>query len=98
MALAPELLALLACPEDKGPLYYFDDLDVLYNPRLQRVYHVRDGIPVMLIDEAQSLEPGEGERLFARIEAEGIAARPSPTRPRHEGDLGRDRQPTIPGT
>ena len=27
----------------------------------------------MLIDEAQSLEPGEGERLFARIEAEGIA-------------------------
>ena len=73
MALAPELLALLACPEDKGPLYYFDDLDVLYNPRLQRVYRVRDGIPVMLIDEAQSLEPGEGERLFARIEAERIA-------------------------
>jgi len=73
MAIAPELLALLACPEDKGPLYYLEDLDVLYNPRLQRVYKVRDGIPVMLIDEAQSLEPGEGERLFARIEADGIA-------------------------
>jgi uncharacterized protein YbaR (Trm112 family) len=72
-ALSPELLALLACPEDKGPLYYLEDLNVLYNPRLQRVYKVRDGIPVMLIDEAQSLEPGEGERLFARIEAEGIA-------------------------
>jgi uncharacterized protein YbaR (Trm112 family) len=72
-ALQPELLALLACPEDKGPLYYLEDLDLLYNPRLQRVYKVRDGIPVMLIDEAQSLEPGEGERLFARIEAEGIA-------------------------
>ena len=73
MPLAPELLALLACPEDKGPLYYFADLDVLYNPRLQRVYKVRDGIPVMLIDEAQSLEPGESERLSARVEAEGIA-------------------------
>ena len=72
MSIAPELLALLACPEDKGPLYHFGDLDVLYNPRLQRVYKVRDGIPVMLIDEAQGLEPGEGERLFARIEAEGI--------------------------
>jgi len=71
--LSPELLALLACPEDKGPLYYFEDLAALYNPRLQRVYRVRDGIPVMLIDEAQSLEPSEGERLFARIEAEGIA-------------------------
>lgn len=72
MPLAPELLDLLACPQDKGPLYYFEDLEVLYNPRLQRVYRVRDGIPVMLIDEAQGLEPGEGERLFARIEAEGI--------------------------
>ncbi len=70
--LSPELLALLACPEDKGPLYYFADLEVLYNPRLQRVYRVRDGIPVMLIDEAQGLEPSEGERLFARIEAEAI--------------------------
>ena len=55
--LAPELLSILACPEDKGPLYYFEDLDVLFNPRLQRVYRVREGIPVMLIDEAQSLEP-----------------------------------------
>ena len=64
MPLAPELLAILACPEDKGPLYYIEDLDVLFNPR--------DGIPVMLIDEAQSLEPSEAERLLARVEAEGI--------------------------
>lgn len=73
MPLAPDLLAVLACPEDKGPLYYFEDLDVLYNPRLQRVYKVRDGIPQMLVEDAQGVEPGEGERLFARIEAEGIA-------------------------
>ena len=45
MPLAPELLSILACPEDKGPLYYLEDLDVLFNPRLQRVYRVRDGIP-----------------------------------------------------
>ena len=36
MALAPELLSLLACPEDKGPLYYIEDLSILYTPRLQR--------------------------------------------------------------
>jgi uncharacterized protein len=71
-SLAPELLSILACPEDKGPLYYFEDLDVLFNPRLQRVYRVRDGIPVMLIDEAQTLETSEAERLVARVEAEGI--------------------------
>jgi len=81
MSIAPELLALLACPEDKGPLYYLEDLDVLYNPRLQRVYRVRDGIPVMLIDEAQGLEPSEGERLFARIEAEGIPQTFEPAAP-----------------
>jgi len=72
-SLAPELLAILACPEDKGPLYYFEDLDVLFNPRLQRVYRVRDGIPVMLIDEAQTLETSEAERLVARVDAEGLA-------------------------
>jgi uncharacterized protein len=73
MTLDQRLLEILACPEDKGPLYYFADEDALYNPRLKRRYRIVDGIPVMLIDEAQSLEPGEGERLFARIEAEGIA-------------------------
>ena len=71
-SLAPELLSILACPEDKGPLYYFADLDVLFNPRLQRVYRVREGIPVMLIDEAQTLETSESERLLARVETEGI--------------------------
>ena len=34
MALDPRLLAVLACPEDKGPLYYLGDDDGLYNPRL----------------------------------------------------------------
>jgi len=72
MSLAPELLALLACPEDKGPLYYLEDLEVLYNPRLLRAYRVRDGIPVMLIDEAQRLEPSENERLWARVQSENI--------------------------
>ena len=72
MTLSPQLLEILACPQDKGPLYYVEDLDVLFNPRLQRVYRVREGIPVMLIDESQSLEPSESERLLARVEAEAI--------------------------
>ncbi|MDQ1445472.1 MAG: uncharacterized protein QOI20_1936 [Acidimicrobiaceae bacterium] len=61
----PRLLEILACPEDKGPLLYFADEDCLYNPRLKRKYHVREGIPVMLIDEA------EHARLMARPEASG---------------------------
>ena len=67
------LLEFLACPEDKGPLYYFEDEDVLYNPRLKRRYQIKDGIPVMLIDEAESVSTKEHDRLVAKAEAEGIA-------------------------
>ena len=72
MALDPQLLEILACPEDKGPLYYLADEDALYNPRLRRRYDVRDDIPVMLIDEATTVDDGEHERILAKVEAEGL--------------------------
>ncbi len=72
MALGTRLLEILACPEDKGPLLYFAADDVLYNPRLHRRYEVRDGIPVMLIDEAVTVDDAEHARLMAKAEAEGI--------------------------
>ncbi len=67
MALDPRLVAVLACPVDKGPLYYLGDEGGLYNPRLRRRYVVREGIPVMLPDEAESVDDGEAEVLDARI-------------------------------
>jgi len=70
--LDPRLLEILACPEDKGALLYFADESALYNPRLKRRYPVRDGIPVMLIDEAESVDDAEHERLVAKADAEGI--------------------------
>jgi len=73
MRVSDRLLEILACPEDKGPLYYFADEDALYNPRLHRRYDVRDGIPVMLIDEATTLNDAEHARLMARVAAEHIA-------------------------
>lgn len=72
MALDPKLLAILACPEDKGPLLYLEDEDILYNPRLTRVYRVQDGIPVMLIEEAETVDAGEDARITAKAQAEGI--------------------------
>jgi uncharacterized protein len=72
MALDPQLLEILACPEDKGPLYYLADEDALYNPRLKRRYDVRDDIPVMLIDEATTVDDAEHERILAKVEAEGL--------------------------
>ena len=72
MPLDPLLLDILACPQDKGPLLYFADEESLYNPRLHRRYHVRDGIPIMLIDEAESVDDVEHGRLMTLAEAEGI--------------------------
>ena len=72
MALDPQLLAILACPEDKGPLLYFQDEDSLYNPRLKRRYAIRDDIPIMLIDEAETVGAAEHDRLVAKADADGI--------------------------
>ena len=73
MSLDPQLLEILACPKDKGPLLYFADEDMLYNPRLQRAYAVRNDIPIMLIDEAQTIDASEHERLMAKAAANAIA-------------------------
>ena len=72
MALDPQLLDILACPEDKGPLLYFESEDALYNPRLKRKYSIKDDIPIMLIDEAETVSDDEHARLLAKAETEGI--------------------------
>ena len=46
---------------------------MLYNPRLLRAYAVRDGIPVMLIDEATTVDSDENDRLMALVAAGSIA-------------------------
>jgi len=75
MALDPMLVEILACPEDKGPLLYFVDEESLYNSRLRRRYSIRDGIPVMLIEEAETVSEEEHERLTAKAAIDGV--RPS---------------------
>jgi uncharacterized protein YbaR (Trm112 family) len=72
MALDQQLLDILACPEDKGPLLYFADEECLYNPRLKRKYAIRDDIPIMLIDEAETVDAAEHDRLLAKAETDGI--------------------------
>ncbi|MFA5775096.1 MAG: Trm112 family protein [Ilumatobacteraceae bacterium] len=72
MTLDTQLLSILACPQDKGPLYYFSGDEFLYNPRLARKYLIRDGIPIMLIDESVAVDDLERSQLQGRIESEGI--------------------------
>ncbi|MFV0309041.1 MAG: Trm112 family protein [Desertimonas sp.] len=67
--LDPALLEILVCPEDHGPLHYLPAEDTLYNPRRRRVYEVRDGIAVMLIEESRTVDDAEHERLMAAVDA-----------------------------
>lgn len=59
MSLDPELLAVLACPKDKGPLRYLQQEGVLVNERLGLAYRIDEGIPVLLIDEAITWPPAK---------------------------------------
>ena len=52
MSLDPKLLDVLVCPQDKGPLEYKEDEQLLVNERLGVAYRIDEGIPVLLIDEA----------------------------------------------
>ena len=67
------LLEILACPEDKGPLFYIEDENTLYNPRLTRRYRIENDIPILLIDEAETVPAEEHARITARIETESIS-------------------------
>ncbi len=52
----PKLLEILVCPLTKGPLRYDAERGELVSERAGLAYPIRDGIPIMLIDEARSLD------------------------------------------
>ena len=72
MTIDRTLLDILACPEDKGPLFYIESENILFNPRLKRSYAVVDSIPVMLIEESSQVSDAVHARLESLIAAEGI--------------------------
>jgi uncharacterized protein YbaR (Trm112 family) len=57
-----KLLAILVCPVTKGPLIYKKEKSELISKSARLAYPIRDGIPVLLEDEARKLEPDEYER------------------------------------
>ena len=58
-----KLLEILVCPVTKGPLIYDKEQQELISKSARLAYPIRDGIPVMLEDEARPLETEELERL-----------------------------------
>jgi len=56
MALDTLLIQTIVDPDDRGPLFYFEDRALLYNPRTKTTYAVVDSIPVLLSVEATALD------------------------------------------
>ena len=54
--LDPKLLELLVCPLTKGPLKYDRENSELISEQAKLAYPIRDGIPIMLIGEARTLD------------------------------------------
>ena len=52
----PKLLEILVCPLSKGPLRYDADRQELISEKAGLAYPIRDGIPIMLVDEARQLD------------------------------------------
>ncbi|NPA93907.1 MAG: Trm112 family protein [Thermodesulfobacteria bacterium] len=55
-SISRELLQVLACPKCKGPVELSEDAEALICHTCRLVYEIREGIPVMLIDEAIPVE------------------------------------------
>ena len=54
----PKLLEILVCPLTKGPLRYDAAAQELISDQAGLAYPIRDGIPIMLVEEARTLDPG----------------------------------------
>ncbi len=57
-----KLLEILVCPLTKGPLRYDREAQELVSEQARLAYPIRDGIPIMLVDEARSLDDEPAKR------------------------------------
>lgn len=62
----PKLLEILVCPLTKAPLRYDRDRQELISIEAGLAYPIRDGIPIMLVDEARRLDEAEQARLTGK--------------------------------
>lgn len=61
-AIDPKLLEILVCPLTKGPLRYDSQNAELISDRAGLAYPIRDGIPIMLAEEARELKDSEKKK------------------------------------
>lgn len=59
----PRLLEILVCPQTRGPLVYDRENAELLSKKAMLAFPIRDGVPIMLVDEARMLSDEEAARL-----------------------------------
>jgi uncharacterized protein YbaR (Trm112 family) len=64
-AIDEELLRIMVCPIAHAPLVQVGEWLYSKDPRTRRKYPIRDGIPIMLVEESQVAEMEEFERVMA---------------------------------
>lgn len=72
MPLSQTLLDVIACPESKQPLVYFEAEEFLFCPASKLKYRIDDGIPVLLIEEAERLDDDAAAKLEADAKQRGL--------------------------
>jgi uncharacterized protein YbaR (Trm112 family) len=67
-ALNPELMEILVCPESHARLIQVGDWLYSTDPATRRRYPIRDGIPIMLIEESEVVDEAEFRRVMSEQE------------------------------
>lgn len=60
----PELMSILVCPESHASLIQVGDWLYSTDPQSRRRYPVREGLPIMLIDESEVVSPDEFNKVM----------------------------------
>ena len=55
----PKLLEVIVCPQTRGPLTYDREKQELVSAQARLAFPVRDGVPILIAEEARELDPTE---------------------------------------
>jgi len=52
----PKMLSILVCPKTRAPLTYNSETNELISKKAKLAYPIREGVPIMLVEEARTLD------------------------------------------
>lgn len=67
-AIDQDLLKIMACPVSRAPVVQVGEWIYSTDRQTRRRYPIRDGIPIMLIDDSEVVEPEEFDRVMSQAE------------------------------